>query len=55
MKAQSVGGGWSGVVTGYPLVMFNDQTMTCLSVFFNNMTFLLYICATYFGIWNWVF
>jgi len=25
MKAQSVGGGWSGVVTGYPLV---DNKMT---------------------------
>jgi hypothetical protein len=35
--------------------MSNDQTITCLCVLFNNMTFLLYICATYFGTWNWVF
>jgi hypothetical protein len=24
MKAQSVGGGWSGVATGYPLVLYNE-------------------------------
>jgi hypothetical protein len=29
MKAQSVGGGWSGIVTGYPLVIYK---VPCLSV-----------------------
>jgi len=26
MKAQSVGGGWSGLVTGYPLVINNPSS-----------------------------
>ncbi len=30
MEAQSVGGGWSGVATGYPLVL--EQTWWCLFV-----------------------
>ncbi len=31
MKAQSIGGGWSGVATGYPLIL--KQTWWCLFVY----------------------